>query len=58
MAMLPCEDNRSARTTNRVGAKAVFEKHALRGKLIDIRGWVHLLEPTVISTDGVRGVIV
>ena len=37
MAMLACEDDGTAWSADRVGAEALFEKHALGSELIDIR---------------------
>lgn len=58
MAVLTGEDDGSAGAADGVGAEAVFEKHSLRGELIDVGCRVDALEPALVCADGVRGVIV
>ena len=58
MAVLTTENGRAAGATNRIGAEAIAHHHALGSELIDGGSRVDALEPAVVGTDGVRGVII
>lgn len=58
MAVLPGLNHRAAGPADGVGAEAVFENHSLRRDLVDVWRGVHRLEPTVVSANRVRCVVV
>lgn len=58
VAMFSRQDHRSTRTANRVRAKTVLKQHALSCETINIGRRIDRFKPTVISANGVRGVVV
>ena len=48
----------ATRTTNGIGAEAVFEQHSLSSKLIDIWRRINFLEPAIISSNRMGSMII
>jgi hypothetical protein len=51
-------DDSSTRPADRTRTEAVLKQHALFRERVDIQRRIHVLEPTVVSADGVRCMIV
>ena len=58
VAVLAGQDDRAARTTDRVGAEAAPEEHALGGESIEVGRGLDRLEPTAVRADRVGRVVV
>ena len=58
MAVLPRNNTRPARRTQRVIADTIIKPHALTSDAVNIRCIHHLIQPSVITTDGIHGVII
>ena len=58
VAVLPGQNNGSARSANRVRAEAFLEKHALIGELIDVGSWIDRLQPAVVGANRMGCVII
>ena len=52
------QNNRSTRSTNRIGTKTIFKEHPFPGKLIDMGRGIDAFVKPVIGTNGVRRMIV
>ena len=58
VAVLAGLDYRPAGSANRIGAKAIDEKHAFGRQLIDVRGRIDGFQPAVVSPDRMGGMII
>ena len=58
VAVLTTENSGAAGATNRIGAEAIAHHHALGSELIDGGCRVDALEPAVVGTYGIRGMII
>lgn len=58
VAVLSRNDDCAAGTTNGVCAKTILKQHALSRKRVDVWCWVNTFEPTVVSPDCVRSMII
>lgn len=58
MAVFSSQNDGSTRATDRIGTEAVLKQHALGGDFVDVGSWVDVLHPTLVSPDGMRGMVV
>ena len=58
MAILPRNNTRPARRTQRIIANTIIKPHALTSDAVNIRCIHHLIQPSVITTNGIHSMII
>ena len=58
VAVLAGLNHSATRPANRIRTEAVLKQHALSRQQVDVRSRIHILQPTVVSTDCVRRMII